>query len=90
MDSRASKALAQVLGRLDSVHRIEAYRARCRAHLDRGESLAVWVGADGWVRLHCEAGCSVDDVLRSLSRVPWELAPYLGDADITVPSVSAA
>ncbi len=46
---------------------------QCPAHRDATPSLSVTEGAGGWVLLHCHAGCSVTEVLTSLSLGPRHL-----------------
>src|SRR5262249_51023915 len=45
----------------------EGWQATCPAHEDRSPSLAVGVGRDGRVLLHCHAGCELDVILAALS-----------------------
>src|SRR5712664_3691261 len=42
------------------------WSARCPAHQDRHNSLAIGVGKDGKVLLHCFTGCELRDILSHL------------------------
>lgn len=56
-----------VVGRLDGVRRSgKGWIAKCPAHEDRTASLAVTVGEDSRVLLHCFAGCTAHEVLAAL------------------------
>jgi 5S rRNA maturation endonuclease (ribonuclease M5) len=51
-------------GRGAAVRRVNGgWQVTCPAHEDRTPSLAVTIGRDGRVLLHCHAGCEVADVL---------------------------
>lgn len=69
--SRSSQPVRHLLQRLDRV-RIsgDGWVARCPAHPDSEPSLAVAVGNDGRVLVHCFAGC---DAKRIVSAVGLEL-----------------
>ena len=41
------------------------YSARCPAHDDKTPSLSIYINGD-WVNLKCYAGCSQDDILRTV------------------------
>ena len=41
--------------------------ARCPGHDDHTPSLSIGVGADGRVLLHCQAGCTFDEVLAAMN-----------------------
>lgn len=60
--------LDEILTRLDGVKPSGEgeYAARCPAHEDRRQSLAVGTGEDGRVLLTCFAGCPTEDVCRAL------------------------
>lgn len=50
-------------------HRIKGcrgYRALCPAHDDSTPSFAVWEGADGWLHVNCQRGCSEQEILAAL------------------------
>lgn len=49
------------------------YEARCPAHVDSSPSLAVSIGADDRVLLHCHAGCELDAVLDAIEMKPGDL-----------------
>src|SRR5262245_11702177 len=62
--------------------RVQDYKAAgpgwltlCPAHHDREASLAVGVGDDRRVLLHCHAGCPLDAVLRGLNLAATDLFP---------------
>lgn len=42
------------------------YEARCPGHDDKSASFGVWEGADGWLHVKCQAGCSEDHILQSM------------------------
>lgn len=43
----------------------KARDVRCPAHDDQRQSLSVTLGRNGWVLLHCHAGCHFEDVKRA-------------------------
>lgn len=47
--------------------------AFCPSHDDRSRSLAVSIGRNGGVLLHCFAGCSVDEITGSIGLAPHDL-----------------
>ncbi len=58
-----------VFDRLDGV-KVESegqWIARCPGHNDRKPSLSIGVGDDGRVLLHCQSGCSIDEVLAAMN-----------------------
>jgi hypothetical protein len=59
----------------------KGFMARCPAHDDKKPSLSISEAADGKILLHCMAGCSVNDVCRSLGIELSELFPD-GDRDV--------
>ncbi len=69
--------LETLLARLDGVRpRGEhAAMARCPAHEDRQASLKVDRGDDGKILLHCHAGCSFQEITRTLGVDPKDLFP---------------
>ncbi len=69
----------RLLDRLDGVKRTGATTmARCPGHDDSVQSLAVSIGDDGRVLLHCHAGCATDDVVRALGLDVRDLFPAKG------------
>jgi len=53
-----------ILDRLDGVTgRDGQWQARCPVHDDNRASLSIAKGDDGRVLLHCQAGCTLDDIL---------------------------
>jgi putative DNA primase/helicase len=60
------------------------YRAACPAHSDSRPSLRIWVGDDGTVRVHCRAGCTPEDVVRSAG-LEWANMFNATGAPATVP-----
>ncbi|WP_084600433.1 hypothetical protein [Aromatoleum toluclasticum] len=54
-----------LLSRLDKVRRLgqRRWQACCPAHDDRGPSLAIRLGDDERVLVHCFAGCGVNEVM---------------------------
>ena len=53
----------------------KSWSARCPAHDDRHASLSISRGTDGRVLLNCHAGCSADQVCRSLGLEMKDLFP---------------
>jgi len=51
--------------------------ALCPVHHDRNPSLHVFEGNNGWVKLHCFAGCREQDVLAAVGIRRVELGPEL-------------
>lgn len=71
--------LQTVLSKLPDHKRSGAgYRARCPAHDDRQASLAVGVGDDGRVLIHCHACCEPQAVLRAIGLATADLFPGRG------------
>lgn len=68
-----------VLSRLENVQveRDCQWNARCPAHEDAKNSLAVSVNADGAVLLKCQAGCATGDVLDRIKMAFKELFPQV-------------
>lgn len=63
-----------VLDRLTNVKRGDGKAtARCPAHEDRANSLSIATGEDGRVLLHCFAGCSVEQITRTIDLQPRDL-----------------
>jgi hypothetical protein len=59
--------IQRVLQLLDHVgRRGDGWTARCPAHEDRQPSLSVAQGDDGRVLLHCHAGCSTEEIVKTL------------------------
>src|SRR5947209_2047885 len=74
MSSGAGAALRSFLARCDHVTRAgDQWIVRCPSHKDDKASLAVKEGREGRVLLNCHAGCSKDDILRTMN---------LSDADL--------
>jgi len=67
----------EILDRLDGVKQTgdRRYKARCPAHEDRDPSLSIYFALDGRILLHCFAGCSITDVLDSISLKITDLFP---------------
>ncbi|MEI8374421.1 MAG: hypothetical protein WCJ35_16475 [Planctomycetota bacterium] len=73
-----TSAIALILSRLSKPERNSSgWQARCPAHRDSNPSLAVTLGADGRVLLHCFAGCSVEDVVQAIGLKVQDLFPRL-------------
>ena len=54
------------LGKLANVKRVGGgWTARCPAHDDANSSLSISEGDDGRVLLHCHAGCTAEQIVRS-------------------------
>lgn len=65
-----------ILSRLERVSKNgDGWTARCPAHEDRSPSLSVGYGDDGRILLHCFAGCSFEDITRSLGVNSVDLRP---------------
>ena len=69
--------LDDFLQRLKNVKRYgSGYTARCPAHDDNNNSLSVSQGDDDRILLKCFAGCTIEDILRSLSLEKKDLFSY--------------
>jgi 5S rRNA maturation endonuclease (ribonuclease M5) len=55
------------------------WSAKCPAHEDKRHSLCVGTGADGRILVHCQAGCSLDEVLNAIGVEKKDL--YQGELD---------
>jgi len=65
--------LYQILDLLDDVRETaNGWQARCPAHEDRHPSLSIAEG-DGKLLLNCHAGCSIEQICRSLGLTPSDL-----------------
>lgn len=68
----------ELIARLDGVKQTSSadrYVALCPAHDDRSPSLAVSLGDDGCILLHCFAGCETESVITSLGLTFGDLYP---------------
>lgn len=84
----ATSPVNELLTALAGVRSIgqDRWAAQCPAHDDARNSLSVSVGAGGRVLVHCHAGCTYEDVLKSLPpgllehirRAPTSRAPAFG------------
>ncbi len=73
--------LARVIARLENVKKSgDGHAARCPAHHDRRNSLAVRRGDDGRVLVHCHAGCEPEDVVSAIGLAMADLFPSPADA----------
>lgn len=43
-----------------------SWMARCQAHDDQKRSLSISIGKEGQILLHCHAGCTLQEIVRSL------------------------
>ena len=70
-----------VLSRLEGVKSIgtDQWISRCPAHTDRTPSLSIGIGAEGQILLYCFAGCTVEDVAKSIGLDISELWPDSGE-----------
>ena len=64
--------LAEVASRLQkakpkTIKGCQGYNACCPAHEDKSPSFGVWEGADGWLHMKCQTGCSEEAILAALS-----------------------
>lgn len=76
MTTQTAAPVDAVLEHLDGARRSgDGWSARCPAHDDRSPSLTVAVGADDRVLIHCQAGCSVEDVVTALGLTMGDLFP---------------
>ena len=67
------------ISRLDNVKKSgKQYSARCPAHDDTHNSLAVTEGRDGKILVHCHAGCSVQEITSAMGLTTKELFPNNG------------
>lgn len=70
--------LTQIISRLKGVIKRNngGYLAFCQSHDDRkGRSLAVSLGRDGQVLMHCFAGCSIHEITAAIGLNPADLFP---------------
>lgn len=76
--------LDSVLERLEGVQKNgQGYTAICPAHDDHTPSLSASSGGDGRILLNCHAGCSFDDIVKSMGVEPKDLfAPHSGNGGI--------
>lgn len=63
--------LEEVAGKLSKAkagqrNGLPKYVACCPAHEDKDPSFAVWEGADGWLHVKCQKGCSEDSIMVAL------------------------
>lgn len=59
--------IEEVLGKLENVVEYgEQFTARCPAHDDRQNSLAITTGQNGRTLFHCFAGCDYEDIISAL------------------------
>lgn len=76
--------LTDVLQRLEGVKgRDGKYMARCPNHGDSTPSLSVSLGSDNKILLKCFAGCSTDDIVRSMG---LEMKDLFADSNEVFPS----
>jgi len=69
-------ALELVLSKLpDAKPNGQGWIARCPAHEDHKPSLAVAVGDDGRVLVHCHAGCTAEAVVKAIGLTMADLMP---------------
>ncbi|MCK4340806.1 MAG: DUF3987 domain-containing protein [Phycisphaerae bacterium] len=71
--SRILAALENVTGQKPVRNGNEQWQSRCPAHDDRNPSLSIGLGDDGRVLLHCQAGCTVDQVVTALGLTQRDL-----------------
>lgn len=66
-----------LLSRLEKVRQTKPghWSARCPAHEDRNPSLAIAIGDDDRILLHCKAGCSVDSIVVAIGLEMSDLFP---------------
>lgn len=57
------------------------YTSQCPAHPDQVRSLRWRVSVDGRILLHCQAGCSFDEVAKSMELETWQLQPVKVEYD---------
>ena len=76
-NSPVCSPIANVLGRLNAVHRTSGskHMARCPAHDDGRPSLSVCEGNDRRVLLKCFAGCGVADITAAIGLSLSDLYP---------------
>ena len=69
--------LRDLLGLLEGVQEKGSgqYMARCPAHRDKRASLAVSVGDNGGIVMHCLAGCQTEEILSRLNLTMADLFP---------------
>lgn len=72
-----SANIEKLISRLSGVKKQGQYKwlSRCPAHQDKSPSLAIKLGPDGVILVHCFAGCSVHSVLQAISLEPTDLFP---------------
>lgn len=63
--------LEEVAGKLSKAkagqrNGLPKYVACCPAHEDKDPSFAIWEGADGWMHVKCQVGCSEESILAAL------------------------
>ena len=68
--------LEEVCSRLKGVKKTpNGFAARCPAHDDHNPSLGVSLGSDGRILLHCQSGCTFEDICAALQLKPADLFP---------------
>ncbi len=71
-----SEAVERVLAKLPDARRSgSSWQARCPAHEDRNPSLSIAQGDDGRALLKCHAGCTAEEIVRSLGLTLADLMP---------------
>jgi putative DNA primase/helicase len=87
--------LSELLPRLQNIRKSgNGYTARCPAHDDQHNSLAISSSPDGKILLKCFAGCETADIIQALGLemkdlFPRNTAPYSAPAGITVEALAA-
>jgi hypothetical protein len=70
------KPIEKVLFRLGDYRKSgKGFTARCPAHDDHNPSLSIGESEDGKVLLRCHAGCTLDEILRSVELTQSDLFP---------------
>ncbi len=63
----SSQPVARLLDRLGNVKKAgDGHTARCPSHEDKNNSLSINEGKDGCALVKCHAGCTTDQIVRSI------------------------
>ena len=63
----SSDRLGFILSRLEGVKKVgNGWVALCPAHDDHNPSLSIGIGSDGWILMHCFAGCSIEEICHKI------------------------
>ena len=79
-----------ILSRLDKVRKngSNKWMACCSAHNDKSPSLSISERSDGWIGIHCFAGCEPSDILASIGLSMQDLFPEVDRHTFTNQAIS--